>query len=68
MAQQKDVVGCSCTEGVPLAGGIGDKDTLRTNDWKDFVGITVRTYNPETGLWRLYGFDNRFCHRVIDLR
>ena len=29
----------SCTEGVPLAGGIGDMDTWRTNYWKDFVGI-----------------------------
>lgn len=56
----------SCTEGVPLAGGIGDMDTLRTNYWKDFVGITVRTYDPETGLWRLYWFDNRFSHGVID--
>lgn len=56
----------SCTEGTPLAGGIGDMDILRTNYWKDFVGITVRTYDPETGLWRLYWFDNRFSHGVID--
>ena len=56
----------SCTEGVPLAGGIGDMDALRTNYWKDFVGITIRTYDPETGLWRLYWFDNRFSHGVLD--
>jgi hypothetical protein len=56
----------SCTEGGPLAGGIGDMDTFRTNYWKDFVGITVRTYDPATGLWRLYWFDNRFSHGVID--
>ena len=56
----------SCTEGSPLAGGIGDMDILRTSYWKDFVGITIRTYDPETGLWRLYWFDNRFSHGVID--
>jgi len=55
----------SCTEGTPLAGGIGDMDAFRTNYWKDFVGITIRTYDPETGLWRLYWFDNRFSHGVI---
>jgi hypothetical protein len=55
----------SCTEGMPLAGGIGDMDVFRTDYWKDFVGITIRTYDPETGLWRLYWFDNRFSHGEI---
>lgn len=55
----------SCDEGMPLAGGIGDMDILRTSYWKDFVGITVRTYDPQTGLWRLYWFDNRFSQGVI---
>src|SRR5580658_9541824 len=27
----------SCDEGTPLAGGIGNTDTWRTNYWKDFV-------------------------------
>jgi hypothetical protein len=56
----------SCDEGMPLDGGIGDMDILRTNYWKDFVGITIRTYDPASGLWRLYWFDNRFSHGVID--
>lgn len=55
----------SCDEGGPLADGMGDMDTLRTNFWKDFVGITVRTYDPATGLWRIYWLDNRFSGGVI---
>lgn len=55
----------SCTEGFPLEGRIGDMDVWRTNYWKDFVGITIRTYDPDTGLWRLYWLDNRFSHGII---
>ena len=55
----------SCDEAKPLPGGIGDTDTLRTNFWKNFVGITVRTYDPTTGLWRIYWLDNRFSHGDI---
>ena len=55
----------SCDEGMPLAGGIGNIDILRTNYWKDFVGITVRTYDPQKGLWRLYWVDNRSSHGEI---
>ena len=55
----------SCDEGMPLAGGIGNIDILRTSYWKDFVGITVRTYDPQTGLWRLYWVDNRLSHGEI---
>ena len=40
-------------------------DYWRTNYWKDFVGVTVRTYDPKTGLWRLYWVDNRFSAGVI---
>jgi hypothetical protein len=56
----------SCDEGMPLAGGLGNTDVLKTNYWKDFVGITIRTYDPASGLWRLYWFDNHFSHGVID--
>jgi hypothetical protein len=55
----------SCDEGMALVGGLGNMDILRTNYWKDFVGITIRTYDPESGLWRLYWFDNRFSHGEI---
>src|SRR5690348_11462371 len=56
----------SCDEGGPLAGGLGNMDVFRTSYWPDFVGITVRTYDPQTGLWRLYWFDNRFAHGAIE--
>jgi hypothetical protein len=56
----------SCDEGMPLPGGIGDMDVFRASYWPDFVGVTIRTYDPRTGLWRLYWFDNRFSHGVIE--
>ncbi len=55
----------SCDEAMPLAGGLGDMDFYRTNYWKDFVGMTIRTYDPATGLWRLYWVDNRLSQGVI---
>lgn len=56
----------SCDEGMPLPGGIGDQDVFRSNYWPNFVGMTIRTYDPQTGLWRLYWFDNRFSDGVIE--
>lgn len=56
----------TCDEGSPLPGGIGDMDFWRTNYWKDFVGVTIRTYDPKTGLWRLYWVDNRFSGGVME--
>lgn len=56
----------TCDEGKPLPGGIGDMDIMRANYWPDFVGVTVRTYDAGTGLWRLYWFDNQFSHGVMD--
>lgn len=55
----------TCDEGHPLPGGIGNMDYWRTNYWKDFVGVTIRTYDPKTDLWRLYWVDNRFSAGVI---
>jgi hypothetical protein len=56
----------TCDEAKPLPGGIGDMDIMRANYWPDFVGVTVRTYSPQTGLWRLYWVDNQFSHGVLD--
>jgi len=56
----------TCDEGMPLPGGIGDMDVLRASYWPNFVGVTLRTYDRQTGLWRLYWFDNRFSHGVIE--
>jgi hypothetical protein len=55
----------TCDEGSPLPGGIGDTDYWKANYWKDFVGVTVRTYDPKTGLWRIYWVDNTFSGGVI---
>jgi hypothetical protein len=50
----------------PLPGGIGNEDFFKTDHWKDFVGVTTRTYDPKTGLWRIYWVDNRFSGGVIE--
>lgn len=55
----------SCDEGSPLPGGIGDTDYWKTNYWKDFVGVTIRTYDPKTSLWRIYWVDNTFSGGII---
>jgi hypothetical protein len=56
----------TCDEGKPLPGGVGDMDIMRANYWPNFVGVTIRTYDPQTGLWRLYWVDNQFSHGVMD--
>ena len=50
----------TCDEGSPLPGGIGNIDYWKASYWKDFVGVTIRTYDPKTGLWRIYWVDNTF--------
>jgi hypothetical protein len=56
----------TCDEGSPLPGGIGNIDYWRANYWKDFVGVTVRTYDAKTGLWRIYWVDNKFSAGVFE--
>jgi hypothetical protein len=46
--------------GKPLPGCIGGIDIMKTSYWPNFVGVTIRTYDPKTGLWRIYWVDNRF--------
>jgi hypothetical protein len=55
----------SCDEASPLPGGVGDIDYFKASYWKDFLGVTVRTYDSNTGLWRIYWVDNRFSAGVI---
>jgi hypothetical protein len=55
----------TCDEGSPLPGGIGNIDYWKASYWKDFVGVTLRTYDPKTGLWRIYWVDNTFSEGVL---
>jgi hypothetical protein len=55
----------SCDEASPLPGAVGDIDYFKASYWKDFVGVTIRTYDPKTGLWRIYWVDNTFSEGVI---
>ncbi len=49
----------SYDEARPLAGGLGDEDEYRTDFFKKgFVGLSVRLYDPRTGLWSIYWVDN----------
>ncbi|MGB6486297.1 MAG: hypothetical protein WBE91_05385 [Steroidobacteraceae bacterium] len=49
----------------PLPGCVGDIDIMRTDHWPHFVGVTIRTYDPKTGLWRIYWVDNRSSNGEI---
>ena len=52
----------------PLPGGLGDTDEYRTDFFKkDFVGLTVRTYDPRTGLWSIYWVDNLNMQGVMGI-
>lgn len=50
----------ACDEAGPLPGGIGNMDSFTSLYWKDFVGLSIRTYDSKTGLWRIYWLDNQF--------
>ena len=50
----------------PLPGGLGNQDFYKTDHWKNFLGMTTRTYDKKTGLWRLYWVDNFFSGGVME--
>src|SRR6202050_4554518 len=58
----------TCDEASPLPGGLGDIDYLKASYWKDFVGMTVRTYDPKTGLWRIYWVETDFLKASFSRR
>lgn len=44
----------------PLPAGIGNYDNFIAAQWKpDFVGMTLRVFNPVTRLWSIYWLDNQ---------
>lgn len=48
---------------VPLPGGLGNQDVLRADEYKKgFVAMTIRLYDPATGIWKLYYFNNVSSH------
>jgi hypothetical protein len=55
----------TCDVGTALPGGIGDTDYWKASYWKDFVGVAIRTYEPKSGLWRIYWVDNTFSAGVM---
>jgi hypothetical protein len=48
----------------PLPGGLGNQDEYRTSYWPDFLGMTLRFFNPQTRQWAIHWIDNR--RRVLD--
>lgn len=44
----------------PLPAGIGNYDDFVAADWRpDFVGMSLRVFNPVTQLWSIYWLDNQ---------
>ena len=49
-----------------ILDGLGNTNTFRTNqEGKNFEGITLRLFNPVTGLWSLYWADSN--NGVLDV-
>jgi hypothetical protein len=47
------------SEARPLPGGIGNIDSFEPQGWRPgFVGGTLRSFNPKTGLWSLFWLSN----------
>jgi threonine/homoserine/homoserine lactone efflux protein len=43
-----------------LPGGLGNIDTFLAPGWRpNWMGMTLRLYNPQTGLWSLYWLSSR---------
>lgn len=43
-----------------LPGGIGNYDDFVADAWRPgYVGLSLRLFNPETGLWSIYWLDNK---------
>lgn len=43
-----------------LPGGIGNFDDFIAEAWRPgYVGMSLRIFNPETGLWSIYWLNNR---------
>ncbi len=44
----------------PLPAGIGNYDDFVPTTWKPgFVGMSLRIFNPQTGLWSIYWLENK---------
>jgi len=49
----------------PLPGGLGNEDVYRTDYWPNFVGLSLRIYNPQTHLWSISWVDNHNAPGVL---
>ena len=43
----------------PILGGTGNLDEYATTRWPGFEALSLRVFNPATGLWSIYWADNR---------
>jgi hypothetical protein len=42
----------------PILNGLGNRDEFRTGFWPDFVGTTLRLFDPATRQWSIYWADS----------
>ena len=49
----------------PLPGRLGNEDVYRTEYWPDFVGLSLRIFNPKTRQWSISWVDNHNAPGVL---
>jgi hypothetical protein len=49
----------------PLRTGSGNLEYYSTAHWPDFIGMSLRLYDPHTRQWTIYWSDNRFSAGVL---
>jgi len=49
----------------PLPGGLGNEDVYRTDYWPNFVGLSLRIFNPKTRQWSISWVDNHNTPGVL---
>lgn len=49
----------------PLRTGTGNLEYYSTGHWPDFIGMSLRLYDPRERRWTIYWSDNRFSAGVL---
>ncbi|HXA47142.1 MAG TPA: hypothetical protein VNW52_05900 [Burkholderiaceae bacterium] len=43
----------------PILGGAGNQDEFLSRHWPDFIGMSLRLFDPQTQTWSIFWIDNQ---------